>query len=232
MNSLRNFVLGISATFFVPWLCLIVIPHAIMKAESVEWKDEEIGKEYVYPPGKPNIFLQGQTVYAQEGCAVCHTQMIRPTYLGFESWRPDFGKEGTVDVPVRVRETRSGDYAGERFAYLGVQRIGPDLSNVGYRHDEAWHHEHLYAPKSKRKFSIMPSFRHLYDKRKVRGQGSESALKNIEWKNEEESNEYEVVPTESARALVGYLMTLKKDAPFSASEGNSPEQDAGDGKKK
>ena len=216
MNSLRPFILGITATFFVPWLCLIVIPHNKMKAEPVEWADSETGKLFTYPTGKPNIFRQGQIVYAQEGCAHCHTQMIRPTYMGFESWRPDFGKEGTVELPVRIRETRAGDYDGEQFAYLGVQRIGPDLSNVGYR-------------QSKRNFSMMPSFRHLYTKREIKGQSSENALSGIE--TDEEAN-YEVVPTERAKALVGYLMTLKKDDSFSNVLEGESEDDKGDAKAK
>jgi|TARA_B110000116_G_scaffold268244_1_gene281948 cytochrome c oxidase cbb3-type subunit 2 len=231
MKSLKQFILGITATFFVPWLCLIVIPHNKMKAEPVEWTDAETGKLFTYPAGKPNIFRQGQIVYAQEGCAHCHTQMIRPTYMGFESWRPDFGKEGTVELPIRIRETRSGDYDGEQFAYLGIQRIGPDLSNVGYRHDENWHHEHLYNPQSKRDFSMMPSFRHLYAKRKIKGQRSEHALANIHFKNDE-TNEYEVIPTERAKALVGYLMTLKKDDPFSSNVEDGSENNEGDGKAK
>jgi len=134
--------------------------------------------------------------------------------MGFESWRPDFGKEGTIEEPVRIRETRLGDYDGERFAYLGNQRIGPDLSNVGYRHEESWHHEHLYLPQSKRDFSMMPSFRHLYKKRKIKGQKSEYALENVDLEDDEEAKNYEIVPTERAKALVGYLMTLKKDDPF------------------
>ena len=231
MNSLRPFILGITATFFVPWLCLIVIPHNKMKAEPVEWADSETGKLFTYPAGKPNIFRQGQIVYAQEGCAHCHTQMIRPTYMGFESWRPDFGKEGTVELPVRIRETRAGDYDGEQFAYLGIQRIGPDLSNVGYRHNEKWHHEHLYNPQSKRNFSMMPSFRHLYTKREIKGQSSENALSGIETENDEAAN-YEVVPTERAKALVGYLMTLKKDDSFSNVLKGESEDDKGDAKAK
>ena len=187
-----------------------------MNADIQEWTDADTGAVNAFPAGKPNIFRQGQIVYAQEGCASCHTQMIRPTYMGFESWRPGFGKEGTIEEPVRTRETRLGDYDGEEFAYLGNQRIGPDLSNVGYRHDEAWHHEHLYLPQSKREFSLMPSFRHLYKKRKIRGQKSELALKNVEWSDDEEAQNYEIVPTDRAKALVGYLMTLKKDDPFGA----------------
>jgi len=214
MTSFKKFIFGISVSFFFPWLCLVVIPHSKMNAETQEWPDADTGKVNSYPQGKPNIFRQGQIVYAQEGCASCHTQMIRPTYMGFESWRPGFGKEGTIEEPVRIRETRLGDYDGERFAYLGNQRIGPDLSNVGYRHEESWHHEHLYLPQSKRDFSMMPSFRHLYKKRKIKGQKSEYALGNVDWENDEEAQNYEIVPTERAKALVGYLMTLKKDDPF------------------
>tara|TARA_B100000575_G_scaffold51560_1_gene38289 strand:+ start:1525 stop:2196 length:672 start_codon:yes stop_codon:yes gene_type:complete len=216
MTSFKKFILGITACFFFPWLCLVVIPHSKMNADIQEWTDADTGAVNAFPAGKPNIFRQGQIVYAQEGCASCHTQMIRPTYMGFESWRPGFGKEGTIDEPVRTRETRLGDYYGEEFAYLGNQRIGPDLSNVGYRYDEAWHHEHLYLPQSKRDFSLMPSFRHLYKKRKIRAQKSELALKNIEWSDDEEAQNYEIVPTDRAKALVGYLMTLKKDDPFGA----------------
>ena len=214
MTSFRKFIFGIGACFFMPWLCLIIIPNAKMNASIEEWADADTGKVNTYPAGKPNIFRQGQIIYAQEGCASCHTQMIRPTYMGFESWRPDFGKEGTIEEPIRTRETRIGDYYGERFAYLGNQRVGPDLSNAGYRHDESWHHEHLYSPQSKRDFSLMPSFRHLYEKRKIRGQKSDSALTNVQWNDEDEAENYEVVPTERAKALVGYIMTLKKDDPF------------------
>jgi len=234
MSSFRKFVLALAATFLAPWLCLIVIPHAKMKAQEIaSWEDKQLGTKSSYPAGTPNIFRQGQAVYAREGCASCHTQMIRPTYLGFESWRPDFGKEGTRSNPVRIRETRPGDFLGERFAYLGVQRVGPDLSNAGYRHDEQWHHAHLYSPRSKRGFSVMPSFRHLYIKRKVRGQRSEEALL---LDGELDPGEgYEVVPTEHAHALVGYLMTLKKDQPLPPwllDGQEEEEEDAGAGEEK
>ena len=234
MSSFRKFVLALAATFLAPWLCLIVIPHAKMKAQEIaSWEDEQLGTKSSYPAGTPNIFRQGQAVYAREGCASCHTQMIRPTYLGFESWRPDFGKEGTRSNPVRIRETRPGDFLGERFAYLGVQRVGPDLSNAGYRHDEQWHHAHLYSPRSKRGFSVMPSFRHLYIKRKVRGQRSEEAL--VLDGELDPGEGYEVVPTEHAHALVGYLMTLKKDQPLPPwllDGQEEEEEDAGAGEEK
>lgn len=220
MTSLRKFIFCLAATFFLPWLVLIVIPYAKMRAAPVEtWTDEDLGKQVSYPAGTPNIFRRGQQIYAAEGCASCHTQMIRPTYLGDESWRPGFSGKGTIEEPVRTRETKPGDYAGEFFAYLGVQRIGPDLSNAGYRNDEAWHHLHLYAPHALRSYSTMPSFRHLYEKRKIRGQRSEDALElPAEFAPEEG---YEVVPSEKAKTLVAYLMTLKKDAPLPPAGGNA-----------
>ena len=71
-----------------------------MNADIQVWTDADTGQVNTYPAGKPNIFRQGQIVYAQEGCASCHTQMIRPTYMGWESWRPDFGKEGTIEENI------------------------------------------------------------------------------------------------------------------------------------
>jgi cytochrome c oxidase cbb3-type subunit 2 len=227
MTSLRKFVFGIGLAFVLPWLILLVIPHAKMRAAAVEtWEDKELSKMVSYPPGTPNSFRRGHAVYGEEGCASCHTQMIKPTFMSFESYRPDFGKEGTIEAPVAVRSTVPGDYRGEEFAYLGVQRIGSDLSNVGYRHDEAWHHLHLYNPRALRKFSTMPSFRHLYEKRKIRGQRSADALPLT---GEFDPGEgIEVVPTERAKALVEYLLTLKKDAPLPPDGDDAPAGGGGD----
>ena len=221
MTSLRKFVLGIGLTFFIPWLCLIVIPHGKMRAATVDtWTDEALAKAYSYPAGTPNTFRRGHAIYGAEGCASCHTQMIKPSFMSFESYRPDFGKEGTIEAPIPVRATLPGDYRGEEFAYLGVQRIGSDLSNVGYRHDAAWHHLHLYNPRAVRNFSTMPSFRHLYKKQKIRGQRSENALALT---GEFDPGEgIEVVPTERAQALVEYLLTLKKDAMLPPTEDDAP----------
>lgn len=227
MTSLRPFVLGLAATFFVPWLVLIVIPHSKMKAQAAEsWQASEDGPVLTFPAGAPNIFRQGQQIYAAEGCASCHTQMIRPTSIGEESWRPGFGKGTDPLIPVHTRETVAGDYDGEEFAFLGASRVGPDLSNVGYRYDEAWHHKHLFAPTSVRDFSTMPSFRHLYDVRAVRGQPSAEAI--VLGGEFAAPEGYEVVPTEKARTLVAYLMTLKKDAtlPPAKSIGESASNEA------
>ncbi len=218
--SLRKFVLFLGITFVFPWLFLIVIPHGKMKkqVEAVSWQDEAAGKTLMYPAGTPNIFQRGHAVYAAEGCANCHTQYIRPMYLGSDSYREGFGKAGTLTEPVRIRETQPGDYAGEDYAYLGNARIGPDLSNVGYRYTADEFHLHLYKPQAVHATSLMPPFSHLYEVRKIRGQRSADALALTG--EHDPGPGMEVVPTETARALVDYLTTLKKDSPLP--EGMAP----------
>ena len=49
---------------------------------------------------------------------------------------------------------------------------------------------------------------------------------------DDEVGEYEIVPTERAEALVGYLMTLKKDDPFSNLSEDKSENNKSDVKAK
>jgi cytochrome c oxidase cbb3-type subunit 2 len=131
--------------------------------------------------------------------------MIRPTYAGSDRWRS--GWSGREQDGL-ARETLPYDYLGESFAYLGVQRTGPDLSNVGYRITDAkWHYQHLYNPRSLVEPSIMPSFHNLFKTVQVIGQVSELAVDVFD----KDGVRYEVVPNDQAKALVGYLLALKKD---------------------
>ena len=70
------------------------------------------------------------------------------------------------------------DYLQEPYAFLGAQRIGPDLANAGWRFtDRLDVHTQLYAPRSKDEWSVMPSFKHLYIVRKQQGPVASNALK-------------------------------------------------------
>jgi cbb3-type cytochrome oxidase cytochrome c subunit len=105
------------------------------------------------------------------------------------------------------------DYLGEPVAPLGVQRNGPDLANLGYRAtDAASLHVQLYAPQVHEARSIMPAFRHLYIVRKIQAKRSNDALDLP--KPFAPKKGYEVVPTQAAKLLVNYLLSLKKDAPI------------------
>ena len=90
----------------------------------------------------------GRRVYIAEGCAGCHTQMIRP-FL----W--EVARYGEVST--------AADSAGDDPALWGSRRIGPDLARIGGRHDDDWHRRHLIDPRTVAFASRMPSYRHLDD---------------------------------------------------------------------
>src|ERR1044072_3067137 len=100
-------------------------------------------------------------------------------------------------------------------------------------YSEAWHHKHLYAPRSMgadTRDSNMPAYHFLYEKRRVPGERSADAL--LLRGDDAPDSGWEVVPTYDAKCLVAYLMaqdqshSLKKvkTAPGSAApaSGGSP----------
>jgi cbb3-type cytochrome oxidase cytochrome c subunit len=70
----------------------------------------------------------------------------------------------------------------------------------------AWHHRHLYSPRSIVSDSNMPAYHFLYEKRRISGERAADALKLGEGDAVPEG--WEVVPTYEARCLVAYLMSL------------------------
>jgi cytochrome c oxidase cbb3-type subunit 2 len=76
----------------------------------------------------------------------------------------------------------------------------------------AWHHRHLYAPRSLAIDSNMPAFRFLYEKRPI---GSEPAANAVQLTaTEAPPVGWEVVPTYDAECLVAYLMSLNQSHPL------------------
>ena len=212
MMSPRKFVSLLALSFGVPWLLLIVVPALrFEKLKPVAYDKEKDGLEGVYP-GKGLSYRDGQIVYMKEGCVQCHTQMIRPSFVGWsDGWKKGWGSEQGA-ASKAVRPNTQWDYMGEPVAPLGIERFGPDLANVGYRFtDRNALHVQLYAPKAVAQWSVMPSFRHLYIVKKVDGPGSSNALKLPT--DFSPGPDMEVVPTKDADELVNYLMSLKKDAP-------------------
>jgi cytochrome c oxidase cbb3-type subunit 2 len=99
------------------------------------------GKETVRP--YTPLELRGRDIYLREGCYTCHSQMIRP---------------------FRDEKLRYGHYslaAESKFDHpfqWGSKRTGPDLARVGGKYSNAWHVQHLTAPRSVVKESIMPNY--------------------------------------------------------------------------
>jgi cytochrome c oxidase cbb3-type subunit 2 len=79
-------------------------------------------------------------------------------------------------------------------------------------YSDAWHHVHLYAPRSINPDSNMPSYRFLYEKRRIAGQRSAEALQLSG--SDAPPEGWEVVPTYDAKCVVAYLMGLNQSHPL------------------
>lgn len=199
---------GIFATFAASWLGLTVVPYSQL-ANLQPKVDEETGD--IYPVNNAGIVAQGRKVYVANGCIYCHTEMVRADQSGSDLDR-NWGKRRTV----------ARDYIYDNPPVLGVTRNGPDLANTGNTDlldpttdppqkrwkDAAWHYAHLYNPRAKVEESMMPSFRFLFEKRKIAGERSAEALPLTG--DDAPPEGYEIVPTAQARALVGYLLSLDR----------------------
>ncbi len=76
----------------------------------------------------------------------------------------------------------------------------------------AWHHVHLYSPRSINLDSNMPSYRFLYQKRRITGERSADALQ-LSGADAPPAG-WEIVPTYDAKCLVAYLMGLNQSHPL------------------
>ena len=76
----------------------------------------------------------------------------------------------------------------------------------------AWHHVHLYAPRSINPDSNMPAYRFLYEKRRIAGERSAEALQLSA--SDAPPAGWEVVPTYDAKCVVAYLMGLNQSHPL------------------
>jgi cbb3-type cytochrome oxidase subunit 1 len=85
----------------------------------------------------------GRDIYLREGCATCHTQVVRPIVT-------DRGL-GPVSAV--------GDYAHEQPMLLGITRMGPDLMHLASRGGATA--EQLKDPRELRSWSTMPSYDYL-----------------------------------------------------------------------
>lgn len=195
MNHIRSIFLGIALLFFSGWLGLVAYSYLQLGRMK-----PLIDSDGSLPPVYSGMSLVGAQVYAANGCVYCHSQQIRQTSITHSDIDRNWGKRPSV----------ARDYLRDQTAFLGIQRIGPDLSNVGLRLPNAtWHYEHLYEPNYLVTDSTMPSYRYLFKLQKIQGQPSLDAIKL--YGPHAPQKGYEVVPTEEAKNLVSYLLSLKHD---------------------
>jgi cytochrome c oxidase cbb3-type subunit 2 len=218
--SLRTFILGLTASFGIAWLLVLVVPFVSMKSvPPVPFDEEADGRGGVYHPKRAGRTVNGALVYAANGCNQCHSQLVRPTFAGSEMFRDDWGGlAGDPDRGDTRRETNLFDFTGEEFAFIGQARLGPDLSNLGRRLEarladgggptpEQWLYRHLLDPRADpaNARSLCPSFRFLFKEVPRHGAELDGAMPVPG------EPDRQLVATAEARALVSYLLNLRRD---------------------
>jgi cytochrome c oxidase cbb3-type subunit II len=197
MSKLSTLVFGILAVFTVAWFGIVGYSYLYLGRMQAA-VDESTGESN--PPMLSGLATAGQRVYAANGCVSCHTQQVRSGAFSND-----------VEKKLGPRPTVARDYMRENPAFLGNLRIGPDLTNVALRSsDPNWFHQHLYEPAVVTPGSNMPSYRYLYQNRKIVGQQSANAVIGLTGPYAPKPG-YEIVPSEDARLLVAYLLSLKRD---------------------
>ncbi len=200
-NGLALFV-GAFAILGFSWAGLLLTAHRQLGSLS-QFKDPV--EETLYPQPLSGLADQGRLVYQDLGCVSCHTQQVR---------REGFGAD--VERKWGQRGSYARDYISEKTVFIGQNRLGPDLRNVGGRLGDLakpeeygdWFYKLLYAPQAAAPGTNMPAYTFLFDVHPTAGrQPSDKALK-LTGKASAPAGQ-EVVPTARARALVAYLQSLK-----------------------
>jgi cytochrome c oxidase cbb3-type subunit II len=151
----------------------------------------------------PALQLAGRDVYVREGCANCHTQMIRT--LRFETER--YG-----------HYSLAGESVYDRPFLWGSKRTGPDLARIGGRYSDDWHRVHLTDPRAVVPESNMPSFPWLA-RQSIDGADLADKMRTLQRMGDPYTDAQiaqaakDVTDSSELDAVVAYLQGLGKHAP-------------------
>lgn len=180
---------------------------------------------------RPVQDAEGARIYAAEGCALCHTQMIRRSMSG-KDWQTAIDRGTDPDFPYRVSEPEDMDaeFNREGAPQAGVAAIGPDLSNAAeyvtgrLEYEDAvsggtkraaqvreWLALHLYNPREPqfgKPWSICPAMPELFEERAVQGNAPSAEALPVRMEPERE-----LVPSARGEHLLNYLSSLSRREP-------------------
>jgi cytochrome c oxidase cbb3-type subunit 2 len=185
------FLLGLFVALVISFAGIVLASHAQLGRLTPYFDDTE---GQAFPQRTAGIAARGQAVYADLGCAACHTQQVR---------RPDYGSDKSRGWGERQNVAR--DFIHQTRPQIGASRLGPDLANLAARKPtpptaaQLYHILYLGA-------ETHPSYRFLFDERKVIGEPSPLAIE-LSGAHAAPSGT-EIVPTERAQSLVAYLLSL------------------------
>jgi cytochrome c oxidase cbb3-type subunit II len=183
-------VTGSLATLVFAVAALVLLPYYLLHS--------------VPPPQglKPYTEQQsrGRAVYVKDGCVYCHSQQPRD---------PD---QAPDDRRGWGRPSVAADYAYDKPHLLGTMRTGPDLFNIAARQpSEDWQLGHLYQPRAYTPGSIMPAFRFLFTE--ITGPAP-AGEKPVNLPPRYVKPGVTVLPTQEAKDLVAYLLSLDHTYPI------------------
>jgi cytochrome c oxidase cbb3-type subunit 2 len=186
------FLLGLFVALGMSWAGIVLGTHAQLGALTPYYDDTE-GK--AFPERTTGIAARGQRVYADLGCAACHTQQVR---------RPGYGSDQARGWGDRQSVAR--DYIHQARPQLGVSRLGPDLANLAARKptppNAAGLLQFLYSGSE-----THPAYKFLFEAREIVGEPSTHAV--VLTGSAAPAPGHEVVASERAQSLVAYLLSLK-----------------------
>ncbi|MHB1325207.1 MAG: cbb3-type cytochrome c oxidase subunit I [Thermoleophilia bacterium] len=112
-----------------------------------------VAMPYMYSPDKPSDRAReltaqekrGESHYKDLGCFYCHSQFVRP-----QDW-------------AMGETSLAGDFFYSVPHFLGTERTGPNLAQIGGMRPTEWHYLHDRYPRSVSPGSIMPNFAFLSD---------------------------------------------------------------------
>lgn len=185
------FFLGLFGALVLSWGGVMLWPNQQL-GRLAPYYDENDAK--AYPERISGLAAQGRLVYADLGCAACHTQQVRRPSSGADKAR------GWGD-----RQSVARDYIYDTSVQLGESRIGPDLMNVGGR-KPPYDADDLYALLYGG-VGAMPPYPFLFKQRTLDGRQSVDDALSLHGKLAPPAG-VEIVPTPRARALVAYLLSL------------------------
>lgn len=143
----KHAILERSPTLLLVSSLVVVAIGGLVEIVPLFYLENTIEKVEGVRPYSP-LELAGRDIYIREGCYLCHSQMIRPMRDEVERYgHYSLAAESMYDHPFQ----------------WGSKRTGPDLARVGGKYSDAWHLDHLIAPRSVVPESIMPGYAYLLD---------------------------------------------------------------------
>jgi len=122
------------AVFSIMTFMVVAMPY-MFAGDTPTWRAHELTSQE----------QEGQALYKSLGCFYCHNQFIRP-----QDWAMGF-------------TSQAGDFYYSTPNFLGTERTGPSLGQIGGKRPTEWNVAHIKDPRSVSPTSIMPSFGFLTD---------------------------------------------------------------------